>query len=93
MNSNVANMHQTTQSTNNSGRGRGRGGRNTGRGGRGHGCTTRAPRVMRYCYTCGWCTHDGAHCRFPTEGHKPNATIDNHMGGSMERLPPNYGSE
>ena len=96
MNTNLANMQQTPHNgpSNPTGRGRGRGIHNAGRGGhgRGRGRFTRTPRVMRYCHSCGWCTHDGVHCHFPKEGHKPDATIDNSMGGSCDGLPPNHGS-
>ena len=91
------NDHNNTYTRNSSFRGRGRtGGRSNGRGrGRGRnnfngGRGGRSPRVMRYCWSCGWCTHDGAHCLYPAVGHKNNATIDNRMEGSTEGFPPNY---
>ena len=68
------------------GRGGGRN-RNRSRGGGGRGRGTRS-RVMRYCWSCGWCTHDGTHCRFPKEGHCETATFDNRMGGSNDGFPP-----
>ena len=46
--------------------------------------------TMRYCWSCGWCTHDGAHCRVKKNGHKEEATVDNRMGGSENGLPPGY---
>ena len=67
-----------------SGRGNSRG---NGRG-RVNGRGMRRERVMRYCHTCGWCTHDGNHCRTPAEGHKANATIHSCMGGSISGFPP-----
>ena len=86
------NMMQTMHTNNNQSSGS-RAGRGSGRGrnrsGRGRGRNSR-PRRMRYCWTCGWTFHDGAHCRTPTEGHKGEATIDNRMGGSVEGLPPGY---
>ena len=45
---------------------------------------------MRYCWSCGWCTHDGDHCRNRKEGHQTAATVDNRMGGSTNGLPPGY---
>ena len=47
-------------------------------------------RQMRYCWTCGWCTHDGEHCRNPADGHKAEATVSNRMGGSTDGLPPGF---
>ena len=81
------NNNNNNQSGYRSGRGSSRG---RGRNGRGRGRSSR-PRTMRYCWTCGWTYHDGAHCRTPAEGHKPEATIDNRMGGSVECVPPGYG--
>ena len=80
------------------GRSRGRNGargniRGRGRGRSGHSNSSRGarpPRVMRYCWSCGWCTHDGAHCHYPNEGHNSEATIENRMGGSTAGFPPNY---
>jgi len=84
------NLNQTCG--NGGGRGRGNGGRG-GRGrGRGrendNGGRGRRSRVMRYCWTHGWCTHDGAHCNAKANGHKDEATANNRMGGSTEGLPP-----
>ena len=76
------------------GRGAGRGrGRNQG-GGRGNGAgrdgETRQGRRMFYCWSHGWCFHPGAYCRDRLEGHRPSATVDNRMNGSVEGLPPGY---
>ena len=91
MNNNLVNsLNQSGRSTRGGGgRGRGGGSRYHRRGGRGRGRESR-PRTMRYCWTCGWTYHDGAHCRTPAEGHEPTATIYNRMGGSVECLPPGY---
>ena len=93
MNANLMNFQSNNRDTTRppNGRGRGRGGRYSG--GRGRGRFVRNPRVMRYCWSCGWCTHYGARCRTPREGHKTTATIENRLGGSVEGLPPNYVNE
>jgi hypothetical protein len=36
-----------------------------------------------YCWTHGIATHRGVECKFPAEGHKPNATLKNVQGGSL----------
>ena len=68
----------------NGGRGRGRRSRG-GRGGRGYG--GRGPTVLtHYCWTHGWCCHNGAQCESPATGHQPNATKTNRMGGSNRNV-------
>jgi hypothetical protein len=46
-------------------------------------------RGFHYCWTHGICTHEGAHCRFPTEGHIPTATLSDSQGGSLRVRIPN----
>ena len=66
------------------GRGRGRV-RNRGQpAGRGNGF----PPLTHYCWTHGWCRHNGVECSSPAEGHQPNATKTNRMGGSNRNLTP-----
>ena len=36
----------------------------------------------KYCWTHGWCFHDGRECTHKAQGHKDNATFKNHMNGS-----------
>ena len=69
------------------GRGRGRGGRRGGRGGNG-GRGTGFLALTDYCWTHGWCRHRGTECNAPAEGHQPNATKTNRMGGSNRNLTP-----
>lgn len=68
----------------------GRGGRNRrggrgNQGGRGRG-SGRGPnqnaRQIQYCWTHGACTHNGFTCRYPAQGHVPQATINNRMNGN-----------
>ena len=61
---------------NRGGRG-GRGGR--GRGGRGGRNST---RERRYCWTHGLAGHNRKECKNPMQGHQPDATLENKMGGS-----------
>ena len=92
MNANLMNnMPPSNGNGGRGGRGYGRGYRNTGRGGRGNGRGRRI-RTMRYCWTCGWGTHDGEHCRVPATGHNADATITNQMGGCTDGFPPGYTS-
>jgi hypothetical protein len=65
-------------------RGRGRvRGRGRGRiGGRG---ASHNP-MTHYCWTHGWCRHNGVECMAPSEGHQPNATKNNRMGGSSRNI-------
>lgn len=75
--------------------GTGSGGRG-GRGGRGRGCTgstmtagrgtTAANTMTLYCWTHGWCRHNGTQCSAPAEGHQVTATKTNRMGGSERNL-------
>lgn len=58
------------------GRGRGRGGRG-GRGGR---------RERKYCWTHGLGTHNGRECQTPMQGHHPEATLENRMGGNTKGI-------
>jgi hypothetical protein len=68
--------------------GTGRGGRSGSRQGRGRGRQGRGsgapgPQVFtKYCWTHGLCMHIGTECITPAEGHKPEATVTNKMGGS-----------
>ena len=96
MNSNFMNTtqqgNQTVQERGRSygGRGRGRGRNRGGRGGGRGRYQTRPPRIMRYCWSCGWQTHDGEHCYNRQTGHQVEATIDNRMGGSNLGFPPGF---
>ena len=65
------------------GRGRGRGNRNFNNGGRG----IFLP-LTHYCWTHGWCRHNGRQCSSPSAGHKSDATKTNRMGGSDRNLAP-----
>ena len=47
----------------------------------------RNPNQSKYCWTHGLCSHTGAECRTPAEGHITNATLQNQMGGSTKNLP------
>ena len=69
----------------------------TGRGGRGRGRRNRGGRAVggrgtgflpltHYCWTHGWCRHNGVECSAPATGHQPNATKTNRMGGSNRNL-------
>ena len=94
MNNNSNNNQNGNNNGNNGGRegrGRGRGRGRGGRGGRGGGRNnqgTRPPRLMRYCWSCGWQTHDGEHCYNQRPGHQAQATVENRMGGSDAGFPP-----
>jgi hypothetical protein len=46
--------------------------------------TNRSPRA--YCWTHGSCAHSSKDCRSPKEGHQPNATFHNKMGGSTKNI-------
>jgi hypothetical protein len=61
--------------------------RRCGRG-RGGGRGTGYLPLTHYCWTHGWCRHNGVDCSSPAEGHQPNATRDNRMGGSNRNLTP-----
>ena len=99
MNANLMTSMQTQQNTgintSNTYQGRGGGrnnrfnGRNSGRG-RSNRSNTNRRFIMRYCWSCGWCYHDGTHCRSRKEGHKVDATVSDRMGGSTEGLPPGF---
>ena len=70
-----------------SGRGKNRNGRGRGRGrGNGNGGRTGYLPLTHYCWTHGWCRHNGTECSAPAEGHKPEATRNNRMGGSARNL-------
>jgi hypothetical protein len=63
--------------------GRGRGGRGSRAPGRGPG---RGPRpTPQYCWSHGSCHHNSAACASQAEGHKPEATFQNMLGGSTKR--------
>eukprot|EP00957_Ditylum_brightwellii_P192302 14639221-Ditylum_brightwellii.AAC.1 len=40
------------------------------------------PITNKYCWMHGGCNHFGAACRTPAQGHRPDATFQNKMGGS-----------
>ena len=42
----------------------------------------RQPLPRAYCWTHGWCAHNGYDCTSPAAGHIPQATLQNRMGGS-----------
>ena len=46
----------------------------------------KAPNASRlekkYCWTHGWCHHNGTECTRKAQGHKDHATITNRMNGS-----------
>lgn len=44
-----------------------------------------APRYSEYCWTHGVGGHRSADCRNPAPGHKREATLANHLGGSSRR--------
>ena len=39
-------------------------------------------KMSHYCWTHGLCNHNGNECRGPADGHKPEATFENRMGGN-----------
>ena len=40
--------------------------------------TTRKQKKHRkYCWTHGWCAHNGIECQAPSHGHVPTATLEN----------------
>jgi hypothetical protein len=54
--------------------------------------STRLPRA--YCWSHGSCAHASKDCRAPREGHQPNATLNNKMGGSTKGIqPPTRGNQ
>jgi len=71
-----------SQDTGRGGRGRGRNRNRRGGGGRGSGY----PPLTHYCWTHGWCRHNGVQCSSPAAGHQPHATKENRMGGSHRNL-------
>ena len=76
--------HDQSMGERGNGRGRGRG-RGRRRGNRNGGRTGYLP-LTHYCWTHGWCRHNGTDCAAPAEGHKPDATKTNRMGGSTRNL-------
>ena len=44
--------------------------------------TPRQPLPFNYCWTHGWCKHNGFECTTPMQGLIPSATLQNRMGGS-----------
>ena len=99
MNTNLMNSMQShhnngaNPSHSNPGRGGGRGrnsGRNSGRGRSNRNSNNNRSFIMRYCWSCGWCLHDGNHCRSRKEGHKVDANVSDRMGGSTDGLPPGF---
>ena len=82
----MMNMQSSMVGTNDS-RGGGRGGRGRGRGrGRGGNRDGGYLPLTHYCWTHGWCRHNGTSCSAPAEGHKTDATKTNRMGGSTRNL-------
>jgi hypothetical protein len=45
------------------------------------------PGDRQYCWSHGWCAHNGPACRSPKTGHQTAATLENRMGGSDARCP------
>ena len=66
------------------GRGGGRGG-SRGRGRSRGGCGENQ-RELKYCWTHGLCSHNGRECNNPMQGHQPEATLENRMGGNMRNV-------
>ena len=87
----MQNMMMTMQSsmcgstTDSRGGGRGGRGRGCGRGRGGNRDGTYLP-LTHYCWTHGWCRHNGTSCSAPADGHKTEATKTNRMGGSTRNL-------
>ncbi len=44
------------------------------------------PKPKCYCWTHGSCAHSSAECNSRANGHKPEASFNNRMGGSSKRL-------
>ena len=42
----------------------------------------RPNKKFKYCWTHGYCFHEGKECTRKAQGHKDNATVTNRMGGS-----------
>ena len=40
------------------------------------------PQLTKYCWTHGWCNHNGYECQRQAQGHQPAATAQNRMGGN-----------
>ena len=46
----------------------------------------RNPNLTKYCWTHGLCSHNGAECCTPAEGHNSTATLQNCRGGSDKNI-------
>ena len=44
-------------------------------------------KPRQYCWTHGWCAHNGTQCQAPADGHKIQATLANKLGGSNNNCP------
>lgn len=49
--------------------------------------TRKQKKPRQYCWTHGWCAHNGTECQAPSDGHIPSATLDNKAGGSNKNCP------
>ena len=50
--------------------------------------TKKQKQPRQYCWTHGWCAHNGNQCQAPAVGHQVQATLANKMGGSDKNCPP-----
>ena len=50
--------------------------------------TKKQKKPRQYCWTHGWCAHNGNQCQAPADGHKAQATLTNKMGGSDKNCLP-----
>ena len=44
-------------------------------------------KPRQYCWTHGWCAHNGTQCQSKAVGHQDTATLTNRMGGSDKNCP------
>ena len=44
-------------------------------------------KPRQYCWTHGWCAHNGQECNAKADGHHDAATLENRMGGSNKNCP------
>jgi hypothetical protein len=68
---------------NNNGRDNGREPRNPGNGDEG----PREPQPRQYCWSHGYCAHNGNNCNRRRTGHQASATLSNRMSGSNSNCP------
>ena len=47
----------------------------------------RPKQPRQYCWTHGWCAHNGTQCQAKAMGHQPTATLENRLGGSEKKIP------